>query len=174
MTRAYLELPNVKQVIVIEEAVRYMEAFDVRPSLPRSSDTSLILLPSQSLLEKYGDRIKMIKTDPFQWEAYTAVSKAGYLDDVPTIPFEQRTSHPPPHTQPVLTLSSHTANPHLFFSCQLPTNNHGAQLFYQLILALNGQMWYWQKGRFEMGFLGPASLWDVRRISLLRGVRRAC
>ncbi|GAA6049031.1 hypothetical protein NBRC10513_003210 [Rhodotorula toruloides] len=122
LTRAYLELPNVKQVIVIEEAVRYMEAFD-------------------SLLEKYGDRIKMIKTDPFQWEAYTAVSKAGYLDDVPTIPFEQ-------------------PNPHLFFSCQLPTNNHGAQLFYQLILALNGQMWYWQKGRFEMGFLGPASLWD--------------
>ncbi|BGP31935.1 hypothetical protein JCM10296v2_003714 [Rhodotorula toruloides] len=122
LTRAYLELPNVKRVIVIEEAVRYMEAFD-------------------SLLEKYGDRIKMIKTDPFQWEAYTAVSKAGYLDDVPTIPFEQ-------------------PNPHLFFSCQLPNNNHGAQLFYQLILALNGQMWYWQKGRFEMGFLGPASLWD--------------
>ncbi|BGP07928.1 hypothetical protein JCM10049v2_003773 [Rhodotorula toruloides] len=122
LTRAYLELPNVKQVIVIEEAVRYMEAFD-------------------PLLEKYGDRIKMIKTDPFQWEAYTAVSKAGYLDDVPVLPFEQ-------------------PNPHLFFSCQLPNNNHGSQLFYQLILALNGQMWYWQKGRFQMGFLGPASLWD--------------
>lgn len=33
LTRAYLELPNVKQVIVIEEAVRYMEAFDVRSLL---------------------------------------------------------------------------------------------------------------------------------------------
>ncbi|GEM07353.1 dimethyladenosine transferase [Rhodotorula toruloides] len=122
LTRAYLELPNVKRVIVLEEAIRYMECFD-------------------SLLEKYGDRIKIVRTDPFQWEAYTAVSKQGLLDDIPTVPFEQ-------------------PNPRLFFSCQLPNNNHGSQLFYQLILALNGQMWYWTKGRFEMGFLGPAALWD--------------
>lgn len=129
-------------------------------------DPLLILLAPQPLLEKYGDRIKMIKTDPFQWEAYTAVSKAGYLDDVPVLPFEQRASHSLSSTLSILTLCSHAANPHLFFSCQLPNNNHGSQLFYQLILALNGQMWYWQKGRFQMGFLGPASLWDVRSVSV--------
>ncbi|GAA5981801.1 hypothetical protein JCM10908_004613 [Rhodotorula pacifica] len=122
LARAYLELPNVKRVICLEDAYRY------RPFLER-------------LKGEYGDRIVMMERDPFTWEAYSEVEQQGLLDDVPTVGFEQ-------------------VHPNFFFSGQLPNTVFGQQLFVQLVSAIAGHMWYFQKGRMQMGFLGPSPLWN--------------
>ncbi|GAA5870308.1 hypothetical protein JCM3774_004637 [Rhodotorula dairenensis] len=122
LAKAYLELPNVKKVICIEDAYRY------RPFLER-------------LKREYGDRVEMVERDPFTWEAYSAVEQQGLLDDVPTVGFEQ-------------------VHPNFFFSGQLPNTVFGQQLFVQLVSAIAGHMWYFQRGRMQMGFLGPSPLWN--------------
>ncbi|GAA5878452.1 hypothetical protein JCM16303_002087 [Sporobolomyces ruberrimus] len=83
---------------------------------------------------KNPGRFELVEMDSFTWEAYTEAGK--YLDLVPTIPWEERANH------------------HLFLSGQLPNNRHGEQLFVQLVTAIAHKMWYFQKGRFSMGFIG--------------------
>lgn len=62
-------------------------------------------------------------------------------------------------------------HPKLFFAAQLPSSSYGQQLFVQLVSAIAGQMWYFQKGRMQMGFLGPEALWKVRPCFLFSAPR---
>ncbi|KPV75450.1 uncharacterized protein RHOBADRAFT_43955 [Rhodotorula graminis WP1] len=122
LTRAFLELPNVKRSIAVEDAYRYLPQLNV-------------------LKERYPGRYEHILEDPFRWEAYTDVEEKGFFEDVPTVPWED------------------SVHPKLFFAAQLPSSSYGQQLFVQLVSAIAGQMWYFQKGRMQMGFLGPEALW---------------
>lgn len=113
--------------------------------------------------------------DPFRWEAYSTVEKEGLFDGVPDIPWEQsRACWLLPAQSSTLThLRRSTVHPKLFFAGHIPSNSYGQQLFVQLVAAMAGQMWYFQKGRMQMGFLGPEALWQVRRVDpfLTRGPR---
>ncbi|GJN89254.1 hypothetical protein Rhopal_002233-T1 [Rhodotorula paludigena] len=119
ITRALLELPNVKRVAAVEDAYRYYPFLEV--------------LASQVLKERYPGRVEHIGVDSFRWEAYTEVEQRGLFDDVPTLSFDQ--------------------------GAQIPSTVYGQQLFVQLVSAIAGEMWYFQKGRMQMGFLGSETLW---------------
>ncbi|GAA6050191.1 hypothetical protein JCM3770_000446 [Rhodotorula araucariae] len=121
LTRALLDLPNVKRVVAIEDAFRYL------PFLNRME-------------ERHPGRFTQILQDPFRWEAYSEVETSGLFDDVPTVPWDE-------------------VHPTLFFAAQIPGTSYGQQLFVQLVSAIAGQMWYFQKGRMQMGFVGPEVLW---------------
>lgn len=71
LTRAFLELPNVTNVIAIEDAFRYNPMLR---DLQRQED------------EKNPGRLKLVEMDSFTWEAYTEAAK--HLDGVPIIPWD--------------------------------------------------------------------------------------
>ncbi|KAI5477530.1 hypothetical protein MNV49_006118 [Pseudohyphozyma bogoriensis] len=73
IANALLELKNVKQVVAVENAARYL------PFLERIQETD--------------NRLKIHAVDPFTWEAYSEIEDAGVLKDVPIVPFE-RATHP--------------------------------------------------------------------------------
>ncbi|KAM0748365.1 S-adenosyl-L-methionine-dependent methyltransferase [Meredithblackwellia eburnea MCA 4105] len=124
LTRALLELKNVKRVIAIEEAYRYRTYLEA--ALPPGDDPS---------------RLAVITSDPFQWETYTEIEERGLLKDVEKVSWDQ-------------------VHPNLFLACQLPHTRHGEQLFVQFLLTSAGKMWYYQYGRFQMGYLGPDEYWS--------------
>ncbi|GAA5977643.1 hypothetical protein JCM11641_006887 [Rhodosporidiobolus odoratus] len=121
LTRAYLELPNVKKVIAIEEAHRYSPMLD-------------------TLKERHGDRFERVTAESFLWESYTEAEE-HFKDIVPKHPFSN-------------------VHPSLFFSAQLPNNTYGNLMFFQLVAAAAGQMWYHQYGRLQMGFLAADTFWN--------------
>ncbi|KAK4051232.1 hypothetical protein OIV83_003054 [Microbotryomycetes sp. JL201] len=124
LTRAFLELKNVKKVIAVEEAFRYMpmlEAAKANLSNP--------------------ERLSIVSEEPFLWESYSKIEKAGLFDDVSRQPFEQ-------------------IHDNFFLACQLPNIRHGEQLFVQFLSTLAGRMWLWKLGRFRMGFLGATSFFQ--------------
>ncbi|GAA5941654.1 hypothetical protein JCM1841_006918 [Sporobolomyces salmonicolor] len=123
LTRAFLELKNVKRVIAIEDAFRYMPHL---ASLKAKLDDP--------------DRLHHMPMDSFHWETYTQVKAQGSMRDVPEVPWEQ-------------------VHPNLFLAAQVPNHRHGEQLFVQFVSAAAGRMWYYQYGRFQMGFLGSESFW---------------
>lgn len=49
------------------------------------------LVCSQTLQEREPERLKIVEADPYTWEAYSTITKLGYLDDVPKIPWDQGT-----------------------------------------------------------------------------------
>ncbi|GAA6042294.1 hypothetical protein JCM8097_000621 [Rhodosporidiobolus ruineniae] len=69
LTRAFLELPNVKKVIAIEESFRYKPMLDL-------------------LKHRHGDRIAHVQAEPFQWETYNDAEK-DFKDLVPKLDFDQ-------------------------------------------------------------------------------------
>lgn len=99
LTRAFLELPNVKKVITIEDAFRYHPHLLVRPSidlsnrrtssLTRKGIGSVQALKEESDAENPG-RMELVEMDSFTWEAYTEAAK--HIQDVPTVPWEERES----------------------------------------------------------------------------------
>ncbi|KAK4056030.1 hypothetical protein OIO90_003025 [Microbotryomycetes sp. JL221] len=72
LTRAFLELKNVKKVIAIEEAFRY------HPLLESAK---------QQLADP--DRLHIVKEEPFLWETYSQIENDGLLKDVPVKPFDR-------------------------------------------------------------------------------------
>ncbi|GAA5960736.1 hypothetical protein JCM3765_007310 [Sporobolomyces pararoseus] len=73
LTKAFLELPNVKKVVAIEDAFRYN---NILKDIKLEED------------EKNPGRLEIIEADSFTWEAYTEA--AQHLNDVPTIPWDER------------------------------------------------------------------------------------
>ncbi|GAA5899370.1 hypothetical protein JCM6882_009101 [Rhodosporidiobolus microsporus] len=69
LTRAYLELPNVKKVICLEDAHRYDPMLD-------------------ALVEEHGDRVTRVVGESFVWETYTEAEK-HFGDLVPKRPWEE-------------------------------------------------------------------------------------
>ncbi|GAA5946009.1 hypothetical protein JCM10213_005447 [Rhodosporidiobolus nylandii] len=69
LTRAFLELPNVKKVIALEDAHRYGPMLD-------------------KLKEEHGDRFERVNNEPFLWESYTEAEK-HFGDLVPKRPFDE-------------------------------------------------------------------------------------
>ncbi|GAA5868832.1 hypothetical protein JCM1840_005136 [Sporobolomyces johnsonii] len=123
LTRAFLELKNVKRVVAIEDAFRYTPH----------------LLSLKAKLDD-PDRLHHLQMDAFHWETYTKAEADGFLRDVPRLPWDK-------------------VHPNLFLAAQLPNHRHGEQLFVQFVSAAAGRMWYYQYGRFQMGFLGSESFW---------------
>ncbi|KAM0787522.1 hypothetical protein ACM66B_003593 [Microbotryomycetes sp. NB124-2] len=72
LTRAFLELKNVKKVIAMEEAFRYMPLLEAAKA--KLADPA---------------RLDIVSEEPFLWESYTKIEAAGLLKDVPVQPFEQ-------------------------------------------------------------------------------------
>ncbi|GAA5838940.1 hypothetical protein JCM11251_003743 [Rhodosporidiobolus azoricus] len=69
LTRAYLELPNVKKVICLEDAHRYDPMLD-------------------ELVEEHGERVHRVVGESFVWETYTEAEK--HFDDmVPKRPWKE-------------------------------------------------------------------------------------
>ncbi|KAK4703779.1 hypothetical protein P7C70_g2443, partial [Phenoliferia sp. Uapishka_3] len=124
ITRALLELKNVKRVISVEDAQRY---------------TAYL----RELRDKQEDptRLALVERDPYLWESYTHIEELGLLADVPKHPWSE-------------------VHPNLFLACQLPNSRHGDQLFFQFLTAIASKMWYFQYGRFQMGFTGSNAFWN--------------
>ncbi|GAA5907825.1 RNA polymerase specificity factor [Sporobolomyces salmoneus] len=156
LSRAFLELPNVKRLITIEDAFRYnpiirvsLSPFSLSSGVcafprPRSStEDEIDCYPNQKMREeeevKNPGRMKLVEMDSFTWEAYSEAAK--HLDLVPTIPWDQG------------------PNNHLFLAAQLPNNRHGEGMFVQLVTAIASKMWYFTRGRFSMGFVGSENYW---------------
>lgn len=91
-----MELPNVKKVITIEDAFRY------HPHLLVGICSSISTQRLATYCGGVGDlqnlkaeqdevnpgRMELVEMDSFTWEAYTEAAK--HLDQVPTIPWEER------------------------------------------------------------------------------------
>lgn len=179
LTRAFLELKNVKKVIVVEEARRYQDALLVRlassyslccfASLSKLRPTYSYVQAAKANLDD-PERLSIVQHDPFLWEAYAQMEEDGHMKDVPRRPWEEGAlarffAHLHPVSRELtLTFSRATVHQNLFLAAQLPNSQHGQQLFLQFVAAAanRNQMWLWQYGRFQMGFLGPDALWQVR------------
>ncbi|ORY92394.1 S-adenosyl-L-methionine-dependent methyltransferase [Leucosporidium creatinivorum] len=72
ITRALLELPNVKKVIAIEEAFRY------QPFLQAAKEREADL-----------ERLSIVQEDGFLWESYSNLEEQGLLKDVPVHPWDE-------------------------------------------------------------------------------------
>ncbi|GAA5944919.1 RNA polymerase specificity factor [Sporobolomyces koalae] len=71
LTKAFLELPNVKRVITIEDAFRY------NPHLHALKEEQE---------QKNPGRLQLIERDSFTWEAYSEAAK--FLDQTPNMPWD--------------------------------------------------------------------------------------
>jgi hypothetical protein len=88
-----LELKNVKRVIAVEQAWRYIPSLEVLTFLHFIKTINILAINrfkmKQALQQREPERLKIIDADPFTWEAYSTATKLGYLDDVPKIPWDQ-------------------------------------------------------------------------------------
>lgn len=91
------------------------------------------------------------------------------MKDVPNHPWDEGEFQPifawgrPPTLAKLQTdlLTRVAVHPNLFMACQMPNTRHGEQLFVQFLSTSANRMWLWQKGRFQMGFLGADAFWTV-------------
>lgn len=100
LTRAFLELPNVKKVVCIEESLRYRPLLDVSLVQFWPPDVFWNEIDvsgyTQAAKEQQADpeRLAILQHDAFLWEAYSKVEDEGHLKDVPVRPFEERKYSP--------------------------------------------------------------------------------
>ncbi|GAA6002351.1 hypothetical protein JCM10207_001077 [Rhodosporidiobolus poonsookiae] len=158
LTRAFLELPNVKKVIAIEDAHRYAPMLN-------------------TLKERYGDRFVHVDEEPFLWEAYTAAEE-HFKHDIPKVPFSEG-----PH--PNLFFSAQFPNSIYgnLMCIQLLSAISGEMWFYQygrLQMGFTGADSFWKKlfappgdpSHHKLSVLVP-TLADVQRIQTLSDFRPA-
>ncbi|KAL8292604.1 hypothetical protein RQP46_001216 [Phenoliferia psychrophenolica] len=162
ISRALLELKNVKRVISVEDSLRYM------PHLQRLKDQ-----------QEDPSRLALVNYDPFSWEAYTKIQQDGLLDDVPKIDWETGGVHPGLFV--TCQLPNNRIGEQLFFQFTIAIS--GKMWYYQygrMQIGFTGANAYWNKVMSQPGsaahnklaVLIPA-LADLRKINTLQSMTPA-